>query len=123
MDPENYKQLKCEAVLESMVDYMQDEDMEEGECGYTQEDIDACAAILDAYIDALAAISDTGDEGKISARVKEVVEALNRLNEETDFMLIETEQREALCELITDAAFEAGLPETDEDITEEWREW
>jgi hypothetical protein len=31
-------------------------------------------------------------------------------------------EREELCEFITEAAFIVGL-ETEEDITEEWREW
>jgi hypothetical protein len=47
---------------------------------------------------------------------------LNGLNEQGEFSLIETDQREALCQLILTAATRAGL-DTDEDVTEEWREW
>ena len=49
--------------------------------------------------------------------------ALNALNEDCGGNLIETGEREALCDLIERAAREAGLPESDEDITEAWREW
>ncbi len=52
---------------------------------------------------------------------KEVVIGLNELNEQFDYF-IETLEREELCEFIIKAANAADL-ETEEDITEEWREW
>lgn len=53
--------------------------------------------------------------------VKEVVIKLNELNIEHDYF-IETMEREDLYEFIDIAARIAGL-ESEEDITEEWREW
>lgn len=53
--------------------------------------------------------------------VKEVVIKLNELNIEQDHF-IETMEREDLYEFIDTAARIAGL-ESEEDITEEWREW
>ncbi len=53
--------------------------------------------------------------------VKEVVLKINELNDEHDYF-IETMEREDLYEFIDTAARIAGL-ESEEDITEEWREW
>ncbi|MEH7329499.1 hypothetical protein V7085_19010, partial [Priestia megaterium] len=64
---------------------------------------------------------DKMSEQDILEYVKEVVIGLNELNEQFDYF-IETLEREELCEFIIKAANAAGL-ETEEDITEEWREW
>jgi hypothetical protein len=90
-------------------------------CGYTQNDIDECAAILDNYIDELAKCKQ--DKTLIMECVKNVVVALNNLNKKCNYSIIETDQREYLCPFIEDAAVTAGLPQPQEDITEEWREW
>ena len=55
--------------------------------------------------------------------VKTAVVKLNKLNDRCDGSLIETDQREQLCELIITAARGAGLSSDKYDITEEWREW
>ena len=106
-----------------MVDFMnyKDEDDETTDCGYTQQDIDRCGAILDAYIDELAASEKDGE--KIMGCVQRVIEALNTLNDDCDYSMIETGERENLCQFIEDAAVAAGLPQPDDDITEEWRDW
>jgi hypothetical protein len=92
-----------------------------GDCSYTQEDIDRCAAIVDAYLSDMA--KDSGmSQDSIRDAVKKVVLDLNALNEQCEGSLIETEQREDLCQLILSGATRAGL-DTDEDVTEEWREW
>ena len=64
------------------------------------------------------------DENKeiIMGQVKETVLALNVLNEKCEYELIETDQREDICKFIITAVNVAGL-KTDEDVTEEWREW
>lgn len=49
--------------------------------------------------------------------------ALNDLNEELDYALIETVEREAICELIQTAAVDCGLQDVPDDVTEDWREW
>ena len=114
-----------EDLLESMVSFMKGEDDdEEGdsgfEAGYTQDDINRCAAIVDHYL--LSLSKTKGDADAIMEVVKDTVLELNTLNDNCDGSLIETDQRETLCELIITAAQDAGL-DTDEDITEEWREW
>ena len=126
MNLHQYKEKKFEIIISSMIDYMnmEDEDGEDfGDCGYTQNEIDECAIILDNYIDELIALGDNSSESAIMDCVKEVILALNELNEKADYALIETDQREYLCSFIQDAATNAGLPLTSVDITEAWRMW
>lgn len=108
-----------EEVAEPMLDFMK-------ECGddaeFSAEDVESCKELLKNYVDALAALTDPADD-KIMAEVKQVVLALNALNEAADYALIETSEREAICILIQDAAVECGLQAETEDVTEEWRDW
>ena len=53
---------------------------------------------------------------------KEAVLELNVLNDKCGEGLIETDQREAICQLLLVSAQDAGVG-TDDDITEEWRRW
>lgn len=100
----------------------------EGEGSYTEKHIQKCADLLDAYAAELAAIEAPAGakrDKKIMSAVKKVVLALNKLNEKTDYELLETDERESICVLIHDAAVGAGLsvlPE-DDDVTGEWREF
>lgn len=92
-----------------------------GEDVYGDEDIERCAAIVDAYLAAVGGGAKLSEQ-EILAHVEKAVLDLNELNDKCGGALIETDQREYLCELILRAARDAGL-DTDEDITEEWREW
>ena len=99
-----------------------------GEGTYTEKHIQKCADHLDAYAAEIAAIdapAGAGRDKKIMSAVKKVVLALNKLNEKTDYEMLETDERESICALIHDAAVGAGLsviPE-DDDVTGEWREF
>ncbi|MEW4210146.1 hypothetical protein Q0O85_16480 [Priestia megaterium] len=88
---------------------------------FTVENIKATDEILDTYINRLEGSVDKMSEQDILEYVQEIVIGLNELNEQFDYF-IETLEREELCEFIVKAANAAGL-ETEEDITEEWREW
>jgi hypothetical protein len=88
--------------------------------GYTAEDIDACTAIIAAYV---AAVSRPVDPEAIMVAVQKTVMSLNALNEKCHGGLIETDQREMICEIINKAAECAGFDPGSEDLTEEWREW
>jgi hypothetical protein len=91
-----------------------------GKFVYSQEDIESCLAIVDRY---LAKVSKGSlPKNQIIKAVELAVVELNVLNENCDGNLIETDQREDLCALILGAAQQAGL-DTEEDITEMWREW
>jgi len=88
---------------------------------FTVENIKATDEILDTYINRLEGSVDKMSEQDILEYVQEIVIGLNELNEQFDYF-IETLEREELCEFIIKTANAAGL-ETEEDITEEWREW
>lgn len=77
--------------------------------------------MLDTYINNLEQLGENPTEVEIMQVVKEVVIKINELNVEHDYF-IETMEREDLYEFIDTAARIAGL-ESEEDITEEWREW
>ena len=94
------------------------ENDEDGEF-FTEENISATNKVLDTYINNLELLENNPTEVKIMQVVKEVVVNINELNDEHDYF-IETMERDD--EFIDTAARIAGL-ESEEDITEEWREW
>jgi hypothetical protein len=96
------------------------ENDEEGEF-YTEENIIATNKVHDSYIDDLKKLGANPSEAEIIKTVKQVVISINELNDEYDYF-IETVEREDLYEFIDTAARIAGL-ESEEDLTEEWREW
>lgn len=107
-------------ILEGMREYMADVSAGGGDPGYAEADIGRCASILDGY---LAKVSGAGrDAVVVMGAVKDAVLELNELNESCDCGLIETDQREQICELIIRSAAAAGVG-SGEDLTEEWREW
>ena len=113
-----YSRITAE-VTAPMLDFMR-------ACGedaaFSAFDVESCKMILKDYLDALAALTDPTDE-EIMEQVKQVVLALNELNEETEYALIETSEREAICILIQDAAEACGLRAEIDDVTEEWRDF
>jgi hypothetical protein len=110
-------------VIDGMVSYMEgdEDDDEDFDPGYTKEAVEHCDQILKKYLEAIS--SSNGDSANIMATAKSTVLALNALNEKNGHNLIETDQREGICELIITAANLAGLKPEIDDITEEWREW
>lgn len=117
MDVKKHKEAVDE-IADEMKMFIEDED-----CGFTKKDIKACQKLLYDYIDALDKISAAPSDTLIMEQVKIVVEALNRLNEKTDYALVETEEREMIWEVIQGGAVDCGLQEVTDDITEEWRDW
>lgn len=111
-------------LIDAMIEFM-DGDPEQPnkdfDCGYTREDVDRCSSIIDSYLSDVAA-KNGADDSEILLAVKTAVLQLNELNDNCGGGLIETDQREDLCELILVAAQQNGLTTTD-DVTEEWREW
>lgn len=102
-------------IVDGMLSYMAVADVD-----YTQMDVEQCVQILEDYTDA---ISDAKDRSSAIKAVKSAVLKLNRLNESAGYELIETDQREDICEYIIKAGALLGFNEKDEDVTEEWREW
>lgn len=107
-----------ENIVDPMLDFMAELDGED----YTEADVETCREALMAYLRALNALEAPDDEA-ILAQVEAVVLALNDLNERTDYTMIETGEREALCEIIQRAAEDCGLQDVPEDVTEAWRDW
>lgn len=87
---------------------------------YEEEDIDGCRDILLHHADELEQASTRDEALKI---VETTVNQLNDLNERAGQNLIETGERENICEFIIRAGAIMGFNRDDEDITEEWREW
>ena len=110
-------------LLDGLFSYMKaSEDPGRGyACGYQLRHIDRCAAITRDYLKRLASPPMRNQE-RLLDEIRRVVQKLNRLNASCDGALIETDQREDLCQLILQAARKAGL-KSDADVTEAWREW
>lgn len=102
-------------LVEGMKEYMRD-----GDVSYDESHVRRCEAILDAFD---AGISGASARDEALAHVRTAVLALNALNDECEGELIETDQREMICELINNATARRGFISADEDVTEEWREW
>ena len=122
MNIAKYQKQIQEQIIAPMTEFMAETIDEDGSCDYTQEDIDACERLLNNYVASLAALTQPTDQA-IMQQVKSVVLALNKLNEETDYALIETEEREAIWEVIQGSAIACGLKNPSDDITEDWRDW
>ena len=118
MDVGLYKEKTTEIVVNPMIEFLE----EWGGEDYTKEDVSKCEQLVHTYLEALGAMSDPTNDAIMDC-VKKAVLALNQLNEDTDYSMIETEERENIWELIQTSAVECGLQDPSDDITEEWREW
>ena len=118
MDIQSYKKQLQETVVDPMIEFMGDGE----DCGFSKKDIEECEALILKYLVALDGMKEPSNQ-EIMEYVKELVLALNDLNEKTDYSMIETGEREAICEIIQNSAVECGLTDPGDDITEEWREW
>lgn len=94
---------------------------------YTQENCMAAQEILDDLIDGLIQLGEDAPETQKVEQFRISVEALNELNEELDHVLIETGEREELCDLLDAITVAANLNPGDyadgEGIADEWRDW
>ncbi len=93
---------------------------------YTEEACTKFARIFDTLIDRLTSLGEATSESDKLKSFHQAVVALNTLNE-TDDSLIETGEREDLCELSNVIAVAAGLnPENygdGEGPASQWRDW
>lgn len=102
-------------LKKNMEDYMN-----EYNPSYSQKEIDECVSLL---IDFTIKIFSTKSKEEGMSIVKSTILKLNALNDKCEGSLIETNEREQICEIIILAGNEMGYNDIDEDITEEWREW
>ncbi|WP_151893346.1 hypothetical protein [Patiriisocius marinistellae] len=98
-----------------MIEYI-----EPGESEYTASDVEKCMILINNFLDKVSK-SESKESGMLL--VKNVVLDLNNLNENCDYELIETGQREQIAEIIILAGHLKGYNDINEDITEEWRDW
>ncbi|WP_027858465.1 hypothetical protein [Marinobacterium jannaschii] len=105
-------------VLYWMLEFIEDDD----EPPYSKSDVEECGAILSSFIEAVERSDEKADFQWVKSKVKELVLVLNDFNEKHDHTIIETDQRESICDLISQVIVNAGH-QVAEDITEEWREW
>ena len=119
--PDELLELKSD-ILDGMISYIEVDDDKFDSC-YSREDVDKCDAILIKFMTAVLTPAIYGDNEKIMAAVEDAVLCLNALNESCEHCLIETDQREGICEFIINVAAKAGLESEEYDITEEWRDW
>ena len=113
-DDERIERLE-RSLLDSMLEYASS-----GHGGYSEAHVGRCGAVLDRY---LKSISVARDESAALECVRVAVLELNELNAETDHSLIETGEREALWEIISEAGARRGFFLGAEDVTEQWRDW
>jgi hypothetical protein len=92
---------------------------------YTQENCDAMRKIFDDLIADLIAKGETASENEKIESFRIAIEATNELDEETG--MVETGEREDLCELTNIISIAAGLNPDDycdgEGLASEWRDW
>jgi hypothetical protein len=94
---------------------------------YTEENCNDAKAIFDTLIADLVALGEQASEEQKVALFQTAIEDLNALNEEVGEDLIETGEREELCELTDTIGRACGLnPQKygdGEGLASEWREW
>lgn len=99
---------------------------DEGLEQYTEENCNKTQAVFDQLIAALISLGKDAKEVDKVELFKTTVLSLNQLNEEVDG-LIETGEREDLCELIDQITIAAGMNPKDyaggEGIADQWRNW
>ncbi|QNR25278.1 hypothetical protein [Croceimicrobium hydrocarbonivorans] len=115
MNISSAQQELLDRIKDSMLDYIADE-----EAAYSAEEVKQCLSLLKNFLNEMDA---AGDREAGMKAVEKTVLALNDLNAKCDYELIETDQREDVCELIIKAGEAKGFNDEHEDITEEWREW
>lgn len=103
-------------LLQGMLEFIEDDD---NAC-YSSDEVDQCDSILKDF---LSNSGKLADKKAFTKEVRRTVLALNDLNESVDCSIIETDQREDICEILICSGFLLGFNKKDEDITEEWREW
>lgn len=104
------------SIQYGMLDFIEGEE----DSDYTAEDVTQCITLLLEFMSAIDAEEQTLES--VKHHVQELVLSLNTLNAQCNECLIETDQREEICEFIFKSITNANI-ELDGDITEQWREW
>jgi hypothetical protein len=107
--------------------YFGEEGEDDGMEQYTEENCNRAKEIMDNLIDELINLGENAEEYSKISSFQKAVEDYNELNDEYENSLIETVEREQLCELLDNIAIVSGIDlnklEGGNDIAGEWREW
>jgi hypothetical protein len=99
---------------------------DDGLLQYTRENCNRTKAIFDTLISQLTGIGQNAAENNKVGLFKTAILALNALNEDVDG-LIETGEREDLCDLVDRITIAAGLTPgkygDGDGLADEWRDW
>ncbi len=102
------------------------ENYDEGLTQYTEENCNRTKKIFDDLIDSLIHIGEDANENEKIKQFKTAILNTNKMNDEIDD-LIETGEREDLCELTDKITIACGLDPKKfgdgEGLASEWREW
>jgi hypothetical protein len=96
---------------------------EAGLSGHTQDASDKVDGQILAYVARLKALPDPAEESDVLDAMRQLYEALDAINDETDGGLLETDERELLVPLFIEAAEACGVDPEDHDGEPggEWR--
>ena len=104
-----------EDLIRGMTSYMESSDV-----SYTIAEVAEAEKILNNHY---IKLRDIQTKEEAESLVKGTVIELNHLNYMTNHQLIETDQRELICEFMIKSGAMHGINKLNEDVTERWREW
>jgi len=113
---ENKVKNLLKTIQYDLLDFIEGEE----EPDYTPEDVTACITSLLEFMSSIESEEQTIKSAK--HHIKTLVLSLNTLNESCDDCLIDTSQREDICQFI-EKVITAAHVEFTGDVTEEWRMW
>jgi len=116
MELEAIEQIK-DKVVKGMLDYLSEWNVEH----YTPPDVKTIEKLLVDYLNKMKTLKQN-KENYYRSIVKSLNLELNRINDKCDGPIIETDQREDICDFIIQIALFYGYINEEIDITEECRE-
>jgi len=87
---------------------------------YSEKDIEQVLVILNDYLNSM---SDTHSKTVGMEVIQKTIERINILNEQCEFSLIATGEREKIADVINLVSIEKGYSLPEDDVTEAWRDW
>lgn len=117
MDIKAYKKRIEEEIVTPLVNIRNYED----DCGFCTRQVMMLKKLVIKYMKKLNKKKSPPNE-KILKQMKKLIFAINKLNRNTDYCMLESDIGDDLCYLIEDIAIDCGYPEIKEDITKPWRE-
>lgn len=124
----DFEKRLAEEVVAPMQSYLEICREDGGETDFSEKHIAKCAELMRGYAETLTKLTEphgAARDKKIMAAVKKLILALNKLNEKTDYAMLETDERENICVLVQDFAIACGLTDIpeDDDVTGQWRDF